>query len=150
MQQERDTIITTDLELKIAKHLVSVYTKHIDKRVKDLDIDYISLGVDATFKQYKALFNLVVTRLLGVPTDVSIELAKLGVTIYPTGVVMECINILLDEIQKYGWEKYLDKHDKASGVLAVCFYLLDKVKEEKFPCESGGQSVEVKTSTLLN
>lgn len=150
MQQEKETTLATS----IARQLVSTYTKHIDERIQDLDRTYINLGVDATFKEYEALFNVVIVKVLGLPLATNQVQPFTKNQLYPQRVITECVNPLLDSIQSNNWEKYLDDMENAICVYQVCVLVLEKVRVDKFAHEMESNSrlkeMEELKPTLLN
>lgn len=119
----------------IARELVSTYTQHIEDRIKDLDRAYIQLGVDKTFKEYEALFKVVIAKVLGLPKAPTTTTSTQEVIYYPQTVINECVIPLIDKIQEEDLEKFLDSRDNAIFVHEVCMYVLDKVREDKFSHE---------------
>lgn len=138
------------LVTNIAKQLVTTYTKHVDERIKDLDRMYVSLGVDATFKEYESLFKVVIAKVLGLPLSASQIHSSTKNQVYPQRVLTECINPLIDTVQGNGWEKYLDNTDNGVLVYQACAYVLEKVRVDKFPHEVLETMEETQTLGLLS
>lgn len=131
----------------IARELVSTYTKHIEDRIKDFDRAYVLSGVDKTFKEYEALFKVVISKVLGLPPEPTTTATK---TYYPQVLINECVSPLIDKVQEHKLENFIDNVENAMCVYQVCMYVLEKVRVDKFTHEALTEGIEAQAIGLVH
>lgn len=108
---------------RLSKELVVAYVHHVLFRVKQGDLAYLQLGIDANFQIYASLLDSVLASLLALDNK--------KVFPYSSFIIADCAQALRPILDKKEYSTILESRIISECVFDVCSLILETVGVEE-------------------